>query len=103
MNAAGFKTISSLLWLLGAVLFALAVAAWLDADGRQTVFYIVLVLGAAALVRLNQRKNEPAAPAAPPAGGDLVQELLAGEQRSGEAAREWLDRLLQAQQQEEQK
>lgn len=93
------------LWLLGAFLLGVGLALALRADKRQTLFYVVLLVGAVAVTRLNQKKKPaPVSETAPPATSpDLVQKLLQGHTLTAEAARTWLDQLLVEQQEEEQK
>ena len=100
-----YRDSASMLWLAGALLVAVALALFLQAGRRETLFYIVFIVGSVVLVRLNQRRDTAARQekAAALPSPDLVAELLASEKLSPEAARDWLDRLLVAQQQEEQK
>lgn len=86
-------SIISELWLL------------LEVNRRQVLFCVVLLVGAAAVIQLNRKKKETPKPSPAPAATnpDLMQQLLQGDPLSTEAARAWLDQLLVAQQEEDQK
>jgi hypothetical protein len=93
------------LWLFAAFLLGVALALALGANRRQTLFYVVLLVGVVAVTLLNQKKKP--APVSPPqaqtTSPDLVQQLLQGNTLTAADARSWLDQLLVEQQEEEQK
>lgn len=91
-----YRDWASMSWLAAALLVAVGLSLFLQASRRETLFYIVFIVGCVVLVRLNQRRDKVQFPQGPAAARaqDLVQELMAGEKLSAQASREWLDRLL---------
>jgi hypothetical protein len=72
---------------------------------REIIFYVVLVMGALALLHLywpsrSSRKSSIPSPAAPQ---NLVEQLLEGSALSSDERRVWLDQLLVQQQEEDKK
>jgi hypothetical protein len=100
-----YRDTAFMLWIVGALLFGLAAASFFEADRRQTLFFIVFMVGVVAVVRLNRRPGKAPAPSEHTAAvpRDSVEELLAGGTLSADAGRQWLDRLLVKQQEEEKK